>query len=447
MTAPSTRPPARQRARAALTTVLLCLATLLLTPPPASAASTWTASAVTTTVGTTNVSPMWGPQTPKVVHDGSWYYAVTVDGSGTQHPWTAKIWKSANGTSWSLATPCGGWVSPPPGLVLDSGNRLWLYLPCYTGGECYPGVSTLSGSALQYVYLQRLQFSTKLGDGSFDFSTYADHSVRTTTAERYYGGLAIDLDRRYIHQAYSKNGWGLFLSSFDTWTNTETTRQVATPGTSPQEAYLYPRIRPGTAPGELWMLFNQSYTGGASTEIFGVQLWRSTDGGATWSGFMVASCPSPGDANFCDNSDLVIDANDAPHVLFYKKISGVSHLYYWKGTAGSVTLPGSPVDLGAYDNHAQLAGVGTGEKFVFAHAGPTTDNQLKMLRSTNGTTWTTESYPVSAAGRIYSPNLLRPESGSFHSQAANTFSMLLSGTPSGTSSPYSRVDFLTVAAG
>jgi hypothetical protein len=408
-----------------------------------SQASTISRSPVSTTIGTTNVTPMWGPMIPKVVYDGpsGWFYTSTLDGTGTQYPWIARIWKSHDQVTWTLAATLNNWVYQPPGLILDSGNRLWLDVPCYTGGQCYPGVAPASGSAQQYVYLVRLQFATRLGDGSFDFSLWNDQSVRTTTAERYYRGLTIDASRRYIYSTYSKTGWGLYFSSFDTWTNTEVTNLIGSPGSN--EAYLYPRIRRGTASGEVWLLFNQTLTGtGSSATIYGVQLWRSTDGGVTFpqnQRFMVAYCPNPdGVNNWCDAADLAVDGSDAPHVLFYKKIAGVSHLYYWKGSPGSVTLTGSPVDLGAYDNHSQLQLGASDERFVFATAAT---SDFSVLRSTNGTVWSTQVFPVSGTSEVYSPNLLRKESGTFP-LATNVFAMLLSERPTG-STVFSRLDYLT----
>lgn len=440
----------RTRIRGALAVLLCALAwTALQLAPPASATPTLTASMVTNAIGTTNVTPMWGPQINKVVYDGSWYYSVVMNGSGTQHPWNAEIWESPDGVNWTKAVEIGPWVYQPPGLLLDSGNRLWLTLPCFTGGACYPGASTLAGSPQQYVYLQRLQFSSKLANGSFDFSTFNQYSVLSATnGQRYYRGESMDPSRRYIYTAYTDLNWGLNFSTFDTWTDTESTHVIGTPGTSPQEGYLYPRVRPGTAAGEIWLLFDQDYTAQSSTSIFGVQLWHSTDGGATWSGFMVASCPSPDNSNYCESSDLVIDQNDVPNVLYGKVIGGVSHLYYWKGTAGSVTLTGSPTDLGPYDSHAAMSFVGSGTRFIFAHVGAATDDtldpNLQVLSSTDGgATWTANPMPVPNAGIIYSPTVMRPESGSFHSEGTNVFSMLLSSTPTGATSVRSQVQFVT----
>lgn len=48
---------------------------------PLAFASSITSAPVSTTIGTTNVTPMWGPQIPKVVYDGQWYYTTTLDGS------------------------------------------------------------------------------------------------------------------------------------------------------------------------------------------------------------------------------------------------------------------------------------------------------------------------------------------------------------------------------
>ena len=396
---------------------------------------------VSTTIGTTNVTPMWGPQIPKIVYDApsGWYYAATLDGSGTQYPWNARIWKSSDGVSWTLVKTLNAWVYQPPGLILDSGNRLWLDVPCYTGGECYPGVAPAAGAPEQAVYLVRLQFTAKLADGSFDFSTWSDHSNRAAGSERYYRGNTIDVNRRYIWSAYSKADWGLNFSSYDTWTNTETSHLVGSPGAN--EAYLYPRVRRGTAAGEVWLLFNQTLRNtGSSATIYGVQLWRSTDGGASFpERYMVAYCPNPdGTSNWCDAADLAVDASDRPHVLFYKKVAGVSHLYYWKGASGSVTLPGSPLDLGPYDNHSQLLLGGGDADIVFATVAESPN--LTVLRSADGASWTTEVYPVSGTSMIYSPNMLRNESGSWQA-GGGSLPMLLSERPSG-GSAFSTLDYL-----
>jgi hypothetical protein len=413
---------------------------------PAHATPSISASTVSTSIGTTNVTPVWGPQINKVVYDNGWYYAVAMNGSGTSYPWNADLWESPDGVNWTLAVTIGAWVYQPPGLIEDSGNRLWLDIPCYTGGTCYPGANTLSGSAQQYVYLQRLQFSTFLANGSIDFSNFAQHSVLTTTAQRYYRGAAIDHDRRYMYEAYSDTAWNFKLSTYDTWNNTETTQLMATPGsgTNPQQAYLYPRVRPGTSSGEIWLLFDQDYVGQQSTSIFGVQLWHSTNGGATWSEYMVAECLNPDANNFCDAVDLVVDSNDAPHVLYYKAIAGVNHLYYWAGSPGNVTLPGSPTDLGAYNNHSQMSFTGTAPVRIFAFTGP--DNNLDVLSSSNGTTWTSDTKAVPGAGVIYTPTLMRPESGSFHSEDSGIYKMLLSSTATGTTSPFSQLQFVTYTA-
>jgi hypothetical protein len=110
-----------------------------------------------------------------------------------------------------------------------------------------------------------------------------------------------------------------------------------------------------------------------------------------------------------------------------------------------VFLPGSPVDLGPYDNHSQIATLGTdGTKFVFAHTFGSPDNVLRVLRSTDGVTWTTETFSVPGNANIYSPNLMRPESGTFHSWGTNVFQLLLSGKPSG--GTWSRLEFLKYTA-
>jgi hypothetical protein len=158
---------------------------------------------------------------------------------------------------------------------------------------------------------------------------------------------------------------------------------------------------------------------------------------------MVASVPDPdGSANWCDAADLEVDSSDRPHVLFFKEVNSTAHLYYWRGTSGNVVLPGSPQDLGPYDNHSQLMlaplSPPSNEDVVFAtNGGP----NLTVMRSTDGTSWSTESFPVSGASTLYSPNLMRTESGSWPVGNGYDFPMLLSEIPTG-GSTYSTLDFL-----
>ena len=75
---------------------------------------------------------------------------------GTQYPWKARIWKSRNGSQWTQAAELPSHVYQPPGLVVDSANRLHLQVGCYTGAECYPGVDPAPGPELGAVYTVRL---------------------------------------------------------------------------------------------------------------------------------------------------------------------------------------------------------------------------------------------------------------------------------------------------
>src|SRR5690606_15871831 len=121
-----------------------------------------------------------------------------------------------------------------------------------------------------------------LPDGSVDFTRYTDHTVRTPNAERYYQGMAVDPTGRYIYTAYAVNGWDLYVNQFDTVTGTDVhTTRIGTPPAG--HAWLYPRVQPGTRPGEVYLSFSQYVLGTPnSAYLDGVTLWHSTDFGRTF---------------------------------------------------------------------------------------------------------------------------------------------------------------------
>ena len=108
--APESAPTLRRRATGLGTLAAALLLTLVFATP--GEAGTITRAPVSTTMGTTNVTPMWGPQIPKIVYDApsGWWYASTLDGSGTQYPWIARIWKSSDHVTWTLVKTLNAWV-------------------------------------------------------------------------------------------------------------------------------------------------------------------------------------------------------------------------------------------------------------------------------------------------------------------------------------------------
>ena len=63
-----------------------------------------------------------------------------------------------------------------------------------------------------------------------------------------------------------------------------------------------------------------------------------------------------------------------------------------------MTLPGCPVDLGSYENHGHIVLGAAGERFVFA-----AESVLRVLGSTNGTSWSSEAFPISGVSAVFSP--------------------------------------------
>lgn len=351
-----------------------------------------------------NVVPTWGSQIPKIVYDGRWYYAATLDGEGSQYPWKARIWKSRNGSGWTQAYELTGNVYQPPGLLVDSAKRLHLQVGCYTGAECYPGVSPAPGPELGAVYTVRLVFATHLPDGSIDFSRFADHTLRSGITERYYQGLAVDPTRRFIYSAYAVNGWDLWFNAFDSETGEDVHSTLI--GSPPAgRAWLYFRVQPGTEPGEVYVSFVQYVLGTPnSAYLDAVLLWRSTDGGRTFpEKTTLASEPNAdGNQNWVDATDITVDSQDVVHAIFFKRSGGVSNLFYQRG------MNGSPIAIGPLDNHAQIAIGKSGERFVFSNQGP----NLIVARSLDGLQWGIQPHTAEGMAAVYWPNLLQRRSGS-----------------------------------
>jgi hypothetical protein len=361
------------------------------------------ADVVADDLGVANVVPTWGSQIPKVVYDGHWYYAATLDGAGSQYPWKARVWKSRNGQDWAQAAELPGHVYQPPGLAVDARGDLFLQVGCYTGASCYPGVSPAPGADLGAVYTVRLLFRDHNADGSVDFGRFDDLSIRQGTTERYYMGMAVDPTGRYVYTAYAVNGWNAWFNVLDTQTEQDTlTRKVGSPPAG--RAWLYFRVQPGLEPGEVYLAFEQYVLGTPNSAYLDAALvLKSTDGGHSFEQHVLASSPNTdGNQNWVDSSDVTVDANDQVHAIFYVRKDGVPTLYYQQG------LEGTPVAVGPYDNHSQLLVRPNGDRLVFS-----TDNagHLVVARSADGSAWTAQSYALGDYQAFW-PNLLEARSGS-----------------------------------
>lgn len=349
-----------------------------------------------------NVVPTWGAQIPKIVFDGEWYYVATLDGNGFTHPWNARIWKSQDGQEWEQVVEMSNHtVYQPPALVFDQYDRLHLHLPCYTDQECYPGVEPAPGGPLGVVYTIRLTFGERLDDGSIDFSTFEDDTIRTGETERYYMGVAVDETRRYIYSAYAVNGWDLRLNVEDTTTGTEVTHAIGSP--PPGYAYLYPRIAPGKD-GEVYLSFMRYVLGSpTSAHIDQALLWKSTDNGATFPDKVVlASEPNPDGAdNWVDATDVTVGPDGEVHTIFFVRSEGESTVRYQRG------MDGEQVDIGPFGNHSQIVANDDG-LLVFSSEG----RSLLVGTSADGESWNTTHYPIAGVDAALWPNMLRASSGS-----------------------------------
>ncbi|WDZ82665.1 hypothetical protein [Micromonospora cathayae] len=392
-------------------------------------------SVVSDSLRVTNVVPTWGAQIPKVVYDGRWFYAATLDGDGTQYPWSARVWKSPDSRTWTEVVALPGHVYQPVGLLVDGAGRLHLQVACFTGAACYPGVAPAPGADLAGVYAVRLTFADRLADGSVDPGRFTDHTARSATPagagpERYYQGLAMSRDGRYLYTAYAVDNWDLHVNVFDTRTGTDVhTTRVGSP--PPGRAWLYPRVQPGVAPGEVYLSFSQYVLGTPnSAYLDGATLWHSTDFGRTFgSRTYLTENPMPdGDGNWVDAADITVDAAGEVHAVFYRRDRGVGTLYYQRGLAGT------PVAVGPLDNHSQLLVRPDGTRMVFTSSGAS----LVVAHSHDGVRWTISRHPVEGVASVLWPNLLQARSGSrtppgYHAPGRPATGMLMAGQSAGQS--------------
>ncbi|PZF84251.1 hypothetical protein [Jiangella anatolica] len=362
------------------------------------------ASVVSDELAVTNVVPTWGAQIPKVVYDGHFYYATTLDGDGAQYPWSAQVWRSRDGAGWTPVLRLPGHVYQPAGLLVDGEGDLHLQVACYTGAECYPGVAPAPGGELAAVYPVRLEFTERNADGSVDFADFTDHTIRAAGSERYYQGLAVDPSGRYLYSAYAVDGWDLWINVFDTVTGADVhTSKVASPPAG--RAWLYPRVQPGTAPSEVSLTFSQYVLGGPnSAYLDAALLFSSDDGGRTFGHQEVlTSNPAPdGDGNWVDASDLTVGPDGDVHTVFYRRDGGVGTLYYQRG------LDGDQVPVGPLDNHSQILVAPDGRISVFSSEGAA----LAVATSADGVDWTIERHTVPGVAAALWPNLLGARQGS-----------------------------------
>lgn len=332
------------------------------------------------------------------------YYAASLDGEGGSYPWGGVVWKSADGTNWTEIIRLPGHIYQPIGLLLDSKNELHLQVACYTGAECFPGVAPAPGADMGAVYPVRLEFKTKLSDGSIDTSVFSDHTIRNAGSERYYQGLAIDPTGRYLYSAYAVGNWDLYLNVFDTRTGQDVhTSKVGSPPAG--RAWLYPRVEVGKK-GQVALSFSQYILGTPnSAYLDGALLTQSVDSGRTFSTWRtLASEPDPdGDGNWVDASDIKIDQKGTIHAVFYARKDGVSTGYYQKG------IDGAPVEIGEMDNHSQLVVRPNGDILAFSSDA---DEVVVASKDRHSSDWEVERFTVPGVTGAYWPNLVSSRSGS-----------------------------------
>lgn len=368
------------------------------------ARSSVTQAVVTDALQVGNVVPTWGQMIPKLVFDGSWYYATVLDGELYAYPWNGKVYKSPDGVNWSVAAEFSGNTTyQPPGLLLDHKRELHLLVGCYVDAAkpCFPGFTTDNAGAVDF---HHVVFREKLADGSFDLTTHDDYSLLDTP--NYYMGLAMDKTGRFLYAVYSVDTWDLHVAVFDTVSNTYVHRGLV--GTPPaSRAWLYAKVVPGNKPGEVHVLVGQYVLGSPNSAVYDqVLLLQSTDNGASWSApHVVTSVENPdGYQRWVDRSDLAIDASGGVHLLYYRKSDAdpQNTLFYQDG------LNGSPVGLGIGDNHSQLWIAANGERFIFTTSG----TALVVLRSADGVSWEREEHAVTGPRNIYWPTLVTRQTGS-----------------------------------
>ncbi|MFC5650566.1 hypothetical protein ACFPYJ_15825 [Paenibacillus solisilvae] len=391
-----------------------------------------TAATITDSLHIGNVVPTWGQQIPKLVYDGKWYYAASLDGEMYNYPWDGKIFKSPDGVNWSLAAQFNNQTTyQPPGLLLDYKGDLHMQVGCYGYADkpCFPGFQTNGTGAVSY---HHVVFNNRLADGSFDFSTFADHSVMNSPF--YYMGTAVDKTGRYIYTAYADDVWDLHLAVFDVKKNDYIVQKViVTPPSN--RAWLYPKVQPGNKPGEVSILTGQYVLGSPNSAVYDdVFYLNSTDFGQTWSSpQLVTHVDNPnGYERWVDATDLAIDAHGQIHMLYFEKSDGNpdNELWYKEG------INGSPVGLGKLDNHAQLKIAPNGERFIFTSEGA----GLAVYRSTDGVQWSKEYYPVDHVQSIFWPTLVEKSNGS--KTKPHEVKMIVAGQVSG-SNAFSHLLMLT----
>jgi hypothetical protein len=325
----------------------------------------------------------WNAHLPKLTGDGTHLYAV--------HGFAADAFAERRATVLSRPAAGGPWSTwlsidhpvQPPGVTIDNAGRLHVLFACIEDGSGTDCVEGIAPDGLSYRFVH-LVFSARAPDGLLRSDRFAN--IETFSADTYgYMGLGttpegstwwslVDLEWNRVVQAMGADG--------STW-------KVDTLS-SPEGYLLYPVLGAGAAG---WVhhvgVFDPS---GGDSAAYPAALTHHTTG--TGLALLAEHRPvvePPAGSLAAFPSDVAFDLDDALLTLTYLDEGDGRCSSLHRYDAGIGAAP-TVIEVGCFDNYAQLQVSSTGTYYVLEGTGST---DLRIAWSTDrGVHWQHADVPV-----------------------------------------------------
>ncbi|MBI5517724.1 MAG: hypothetical protein HY909_28390 [Deltaproteobacteria bacterium] len=355
--------------------------------------------------------PSWNAHLPKLTGDARFLYAVH-----THFP-TAPVSarfaailrrpRSAADAPWTEVARLTH-VHQPPGVVMDTMDRLHLVFDCLREGTadvtCFPGGAGTGGVPSRFYHLI---FNARDAAGALRWDTYLNYNEWTTNSNGYHG-LAT-LPGGATVWALADTSWNRQVQ----WWLSPTQYGTLAPLSRPAVYLLYPILAPGPGVNGLLLYAGEfDPSGGTNAGYLASTAYRGTlsSGLAPWFRRTPTTPPARG-AVGAFPSDLVSDGGGGYYALSYLA-EGPSRCTELLRFGRDLSAPPTVTPVGCFETYARLQVSRDGTLFLLASAG---DRTFRLgVSSDRGARWHFSTVVVTGLEgtddvSVYGASLLRAD--------------------------------------
>jgi hypothetical protein len=355
--------------------------------------------------------PSWNAHLPKLTGDARYLYAVHTHfpTAPVSARFAAILRRPRDGTDlpWTEVARVTH-VHQPPGVVMDTMNRLHLVFDCLREGAadvtCFPGGAGTGGVPSRFYHLI---FNARDAAGALRWDTYLNHNEWTAHSNGYHG-LATLPDGATVW-SLADSVWGRQVQWWLSSTQYGTLSALSRPGVY----LLYPILVPGTERSGLLLYAGEfDPSGGTNAGYLASTAFQGTlaSGLRPWFRRTPTTPAAPGTVGAFP-SDLVSDREGGYYALSYRA-EGPSQCTELLRFGPDLALTPTVTPIGCFETYARLQVSRDGRLYLLAAAGA---RAFRVgVSADRGARWRFLTVPVTGLEgtddtQVYGASLLRPD--------------------------------------